>query len=93
MSGERKGTALAILWADVPEPKRADVEAWASARALEPPRADVGELAVARYVAVAGAPTVIEVSELRDEAAARRSPRGGSRTAAPPGARRRSAGR
>jgi hypothetical protein len=70
MSGQRKGTALAILWADVPEPRRAEVEAWASARALEPPRADAGELAVARYVAVAGAPAVIEVCELRDEAAA-----------------------
>lgn len=66
----RKGTALAIVWADVPEPRRAEAEAWAATAALEPPRADAGELAVARYVAVAGAPAVIEVAELRDEAAA-----------------------
>ena len=66
----RKGTALAILWAEVPDPKRAEVERWLAATAIEPARADAGELAVARYVAVAGAPAVIEVCELRDESAA-----------------------
>jgi hypothetical protein len=63
----RKGRALAILWAEVPESHRADVESWATSEPLvlaDPAR---GVLAVGRSAGVSGAPAFIEVHELRSE--------------------------
>jgi hypothetical protein len=65
----RKGRALAILWADVAEVGRADLEAWASREplaAIDPPS---GVLATGRYAAVSGGPAFLEIHELVDEEA------------------------
>lgn len=66
----RKGLALSILWADVPEETRGGVLAWARQDPIGEPERGEGVLAVGRYAAVSGAPPFIEVYELADEAAA-----------------------
>ena len=48
MTGLRKGRALAILWAEVPAARRADLEAWATSEPLAPTDPAVGVLAVGR---------------------------------------------
>jgi hypothetical protein len=62
--GLRKGRALAILWADVPQARRADLEAWATSEPLAPADPAAGVLAAGRYTAISGAPAFIEVHEL-----------------------------
>lgn len=64
MTGLRKGRALAILWADVPAPRRADLEAWAASEPLAPTDPAAGVLAVGRYAGISGGPAFLEVHEL-----------------------------
>jgi hypothetical protein len=54
VTGLRKGRGLAILWADVPADRRADLEVWASSEPLAPTDPAAGVLAIGRYAAVAG---------------------------------------
>jgi hypothetical protein len=60
----RKGRALAILWAEVPAARRADVDAWATTEPLAPADRTTGILAVGRYAGISGAPSFLEVHEL-----------------------------
>jgi hypothetical protein len=66
----RKGTALAILWADVPAGGRAALEAWAAGEPMPPVGHGHGVLAAGRYVALAGGPAFLELHELRSDEAA-----------------------
>jgi hypothetical protein len=65
----RKGLALSILWAEVPDAQRAAAEHWAGQEPFARLDPADGLLAVARYVGVTGAPWLVEVGELQDEAA------------------------
>lgn len=69
MTSLRKGTALAILWADVPAEGRAALEAWAASEPLPAVGHGQGILAAGRYVAVAGGPAFLELHELRSDEA------------------------
>ncbi|HEY3109729.1 MAG TPA: hypothetical protein VGL23_13295 [Chloroflexota bacterium] len=60
----RKGLALAIVWADVPPAGRPAFESWAASQPIGDPGG--GVLSAARYVAVSGAPSFIELHELAD---------------------------
>ena len=70
MTALRKGLALFILWADLPADTRHAFEAWAAAERIPDPDPASGVRSVARYTAVSGAPTFIEVHELSSEAPA-----------------------
>jgi hypothetical protein len=63
-TGLRKGRALAILWAEVPVTRRADLEAWAMDEPLAPTDPAAGVLAVGRYAGISGAPAFLEIHEL-----------------------------
>jgi hypothetical protein len=63
-TGLRKGRALAILWAEAPAARRADLEAWAASEPLAPTDPAVGVLAVGRYAGISGAPAFLEIHEL-----------------------------
>jgi hypothetical protein len=63
-TGLRKGRALAILWAEVPASRRADLEAWAAKEPLAPTDPAAGVLAVGRYAGISGAPAFLEIHEL-----------------------------
>jgi hypothetical protein len=67
VTGLRKGRALAILWADLPQGGRADLEAWAAQEPLAPIDPPSGVLAVGRYAAVSGGPAFLEIHELAGE--------------------------
>jgi hypothetical protein len=67
VTGLRKGRALAILWAEPPAARRAELEAWAASEPLAAPDAAAGVLAVGRYAGVSGAPGFLEIHELRSE--------------------------
>jgi hypothetical protein len=69
-TGPRKGLAVAILWADMPAPRRGDLETWAISEALAPTDPGTGVLAVGRYAGIAGGPVFIEVHELANDDAA-----------------------
>lgn len=66
-TGLRKGRALAILWAEVSPPGRADLEGWAAKAPLAPIDPAAGVLAVGRYAAVSGGPAFLEIHELVGE--------------------------
>jgi hypothetical protein len=77
----RKGRALAILWAEAPAARRADVEAWAASEPLAPADRAAGILAVGRYAAVSGAPSFLEVHELLSDDPAVAAASGGAMSA------------
>ena len=60
----RKGQALAVLWAEVPAARRADLEVWATGEPLAPLDPAAGVLAVGRYAGISGAPAFLELHEL-----------------------------
>ena len=63
-AGLRKGRALAILWAEVPAARRADLEAWAASEPIAPTDPAARVLAVGRYAGISGAPAFLEIHEL-----------------------------
>ena len=63
----RKGRALAILWADVPEAGRAELAGWATKEPLASIDPASGVLAVGRYASVSGGPAFLEIHELLGE--------------------------
>jgi hypothetical protein len=63
----RKGRVLAILWAEVPAARRAELETWATSEPLASVGPTTGILAVGRYAGISGAPSFIEVHELRSD--------------------------
>lgn len=69
-AGLRKGRAVAILWAEVPAARRADLEAWATSEPLAPADPAAGLLALGRYAGISGAPAFIEIHELLNDDAA-----------------------
>jgi hypothetical protein len=58
----RKGLALAIVWAEVPAAGRSALAAWAASAPIAEPGG--GVLSGARYLAVSGAPSFLELYEL-----------------------------
>ena len=69
MTSLRKGRALTILWADVPQSGRTDLERWAAEEPLAAIDPATGVLAVGRYAAVSGGPAFLEIHELVGEEA------------------------